>query len=75
MWVSLAVVFQQKYIKQKPILYVFWINDNIDIKNLKNIDIVSSQMVGDKSEGKNIILIKKDGNIKGMLEKSEFIIF
>lgn len=66
---------QQKYMRQKPTLYAFWINDNVNIKNLKNIDIVSSQMVGDKSEEKNIILIKKDENVKGILQKKVNLLF
>lgn len=66
---------QKKYIKQKPILYAFWINDNVDIRSLKNIDIVSSQMIGDKSEEKNIMLIKKDENVKGIFEKKVNLLF
>lgn len=66
---------QQKYIKQKPILYAFWINDNVDIKSLRSIDILSSQMIGDKLEQKNIILIKKDENVKNVLGKKVNLIF
>lgn len=73
--VNKLYAIQQKYIKQKPILYAFWINDNVDIKDIKNIDIVSSQIVGDKSEEKNIILIKKDENIKGILQRKVNLLF
>lgn len=66
---------QQKYIKQKPILYAFWINSNVNIKNLKNIDTISSQMVGAKSDEKNIILIKKDENIKDVIQKKVNLLF
>lgn len=73
--VSNLYSIQKKYIQQKPIFYAFWVNDNVDIKNLNNIDIISSQMIGDKLEEKNIMLIKKHENGKEMLEKKVNLLF
>lgn len=52
-----SYALKKNYIKQQPTLYVFWIKDNINPADIKNINNMVSQMMGSPAENQDMLLI------------------
>lgn len=48
---------QKSYLNEKPMLYAFWVKDNINLQDSENINIMVEQMVGENLENEDIKLI------------------